>query len=250
MNTTQTLPSAAGTGPHPPAPADRLWSPGQITALILGVLCLVGSAGMFAGAAGLDAVDDHWRSGDYLTSDPTALETDGHALSIQEINLEGLHGDWLLGEARLRVTGEDAGVPVFVGIATKSDAEAYLDGVDHSVVTEISNPGTRYVVHPGGAPSTKPADAGIWVAQSNGTGRQALTWTPKKGSWAVVVMNADGTGPVHVRADVGATVPVLDKAIRPLQVGGALTALVGLGLVGALVTRRARPTRTSGGDQS
>ena len=94
-------------------------------------------------------------------------------------------------------------MPVFVGIATRADADSYLKGVQHSVVTEIADSGTEYVAHAGGVPSTGPGDAGIWTAQTNGTGRQDLTSTPKDGSWAVVVMNADGTGPVHVKADVG-----------------------------------------------
>jgi hypothetical protein len=62
---------------------------------------------------------------------------------------------------------------------------------------------------PGTAPQGPPAAQRFWAAQGTGTGEQVLTWTPREGSWALVVMNADGSQTVGASVDVGAAVPWL-----------------------------------------
>lgn len=244
MTTVQTVPAGADPTPvHPGAPRPR-WTRGRVIALVIALLGLLSSAAMFLGAFILDAADNEHRDGLFYTSDRTTLETSGHALSIEDVDLDGLHGDWLLGDVRLRVASTDRDVPIFVGIAGTKDAEEYLGGVAHSTVDEISDPGTRYTDHPGGAPSVRPADADIWVAQSTGSENQDVTWSPQDGSWTVVVMNADGSGDVRVTGDVGATLPLIGSTIRGLEIGGLVAGIVGLGMVGWLGFRLARdPSR-------
>ena len=119
--------------------------------MIVAVFLLLGAAAMFADAGIVHAVDNELREGDYLTTDATSLGTDGYALTIEEIDLDGLDGDWLLGTARLRVTTSDPDAQLFVGVAPKDEVDAYLAGVEHSTVSEIADPTTRYAEHPGGA---------------------------------------------------------------------------------------------------
>lgn len=227
--------------PEPYQPRTRPpWTAGQVVACVLGVLLLVGSAVVLAGGGVLHATD---RDDGRITSDLFPLTTSGYAVASTGIDLGGLPGDWLLGDARLRVAGT-TDEAVFVGVAAADDAADYLAGVQHATVTELGDPATRYADHPGGSPSTVPTDSDIWVAQADGAGTQILDWTPESGDWSVVVMHADGSGGIDVVADVGATVPFIDRIANGLLVGGALGAVIGMALV-LTVARRRRAQRAS-----
>ena len=113
----------------------------------------------------------------------------------------------------------------------------------------LPDPATDYAKHPGGAPSDRPADSDIWVAQAAGAGTQSLTWPLDEGSWTVVVMNADGSGDVDVNVDVGATAPIQPDVARWLQIGSIPLGVIGLILVLA-AARRSRRQRTVAGHPS
>ena len=229
---------------HPPVPPGR--SAGRIVLLVAAVASLLGGAAALAGGGALIAVDNSWRDDGYLTSNTESLKAGGHAVATEGIELGGLDEDWVLGRARIRVTAEGS-TPVFVGVARSADAEAYLADVEHSTVTEIDDPATTYEHHAGGAPTGKPADSDIWIAQADGSGTQSIDWSldDRPGRRTVVVMNADGSSDVDVDADIGATVPVLGEVTTGLIVVGALFVVVGAGvLVGLRVTGR----RDSEGD--
>ena len=70
---------------------------------------------------------------------------------------------------------------VFIGIARKDDAKDYLRNTAYATVSDIDDRVANYVEHSGAAPTSTPASADMWVAQSSGTGTQSLTWTPKGG---------------------------------------------------------------------
>lgn len=224
---------------HPPA-APQGRSAGRIALLVVAIASLLGGATALAGGAALIAVDNSWRDDGYLTSDTAHVKTDSFAVATEGIELGDLDEDWVLGRARIRVTA-DGSTPVFVGVARADDAAAYLADVEHSTVTEIDDPATRYEHHAGDAPTANPADSDIWVDQASGAGTQSINWSldDRPGRWTVVVMNADGTSGVDVDADVGATVPVLGEVTAGLIVVGTLFVLVGSGvLVGLRVTGR------------
>jgi hypothetical protein len=230
LQATQLPPTAT---PPPPVPASvgRAWTAARITILVLTTLAFLGAAGMVASAAALDSFDEHHRQGGYLTTDATRVHTDGFAATVEEIDLDGLNGDWLLGSARLRATSPDPDRSVFVGIAPSDEAADYLRGVGYATVTELDDPRISYDEHTGGSPSVAPAKSNIWSAQSSGTGTQTVTWTPRSGEWTVVVMNSDGTSGIDVKADVGATVPALRDAdgwLGTVGVGSAAFGLLGV----------------------
>jgi hypothetical protein len=81
----------------------------------------------------------------------------------------------------------------------------------------------------------------FWSAQASGPGTQQLVWTPADGNWMLVVMNADGSANVSVRAAVGATVPALTGLAWGVLAGGVvLVAIATVLLVVAL--RRPAPS--------
>jgi hypothetical protein len=213
-------------------------TPGRVIFLALAAFLLLGAAGSLVGAAWLGSVDDDRREGSYLTSDERSLSADGHAVAIDEIDLDGLDGDWILGHTRLRATGSDG--DVFIGIARSDDAVDYLRDVEHSTVTDVDDPQPEYDEHAGGAPSSDPEALDIWVAQSSGSGTQSVDWTPEEGEWTAVIMNADGTAGVDVQADVGATVPVLDNVVTGLWIAGSVFALIGAVFIAAGLRPRKR----------
>ena len=75
---------------------------------------------------------------------------------------------------------------------------------------------------PGGATVGAPTGETFWAASATGTGEQQLTWAVTGGSWAVALMNADGSPGV----DVSSTIGVRAGFLLPLAL-----LLMGLGLV-------------------
>jgi len=149
----------------------------------------------------------------------------------------------LLDTARIRVTATDPARAVFVGVAPTASVDAYLAGVAYSTVNAIGVNGTTYVQHPGSTAVALPGQQGFWTARVSGTGTQALTWVPTTGDWTIVVMNADGTANLAVRADAAATVPSLNWIALALFVAGAVVLLIGVLLITV-------PIRSASRDQS
>ena len=81
------------------------------------------------------------------------------------------------------------------------------------------------------------------MAQASGAGQQSLTWSPTEGRWGLVAMNADGSRPVAVQADAGATVPALTGVAVALLVLGALLLAIGALLIAVPVRRALRDSR-------
>ncbi len=246
-----TVPPGPSTpaSPAPPAQGTTSWGAGRVTALVLGLLALMMSLGLGAAAGAVLYADQTMRDADgFFTSDPQQLSTSTYALVSDDLELH-VGVDWLpedfLGDARVTAAaGQD--VPVFVGVATTRDVDAYLAGVAHAVVTGL--PATdvagapSYRTEPGNGPATEPAAADFWVAQSSGTGTQAIEWPVQEGTWSVVVMNPDGSRLVDADVTAGATVPALTWTVTTLivlTVAGLVVAAV------LLVVALHRPRETS-----
>jgi hypothetical protein len=219
------------------------WTVGRVVSLVLGCVVGLASLGMLAGGGALAWVDSSQRdAGGYLSSGSHRFSTTSYALSSKGIDLgtgSGLVQD-LVGTVRIRATATDQAREVFVGIAPQDQAETYLSGVSHEVVSRWSEGRPRYSQRAGSAPGTAPPDATLWTAYASGPGTQTITWKPTDGSWVLVLMNPDGSAGVSVDADAGATVPHLGAFAGGLLGAGAVLLLVGVLLVAVPVVKASR----------
>jgi hypothetical protein len=174
------------------------------------------------------------EAGFYATGD-TTIGSPTYAFVSEGLELGADGPDWLFRQGRLgsvRVTASGAtGHAVFVGIGRKAQVEAYLRTVAHERVTdfEVDPFSLESQRQPGNAAPPLPAAQIFWAAKAIGTGRQSLEWPVEKGSWDVVVMNADATRGVRADVSVGAKVPLI------LWLGIGLLCAGGLVAVGSCV---------------
>jgi hypothetical protein len=229
------------------APARSKWTASRVIGIIfaslgglIGLLLLIGGIAVLAAYAfGRD--DDG-----YFTSDRHRLESATYAITSGDIDLGVDEVDWapskILGNLRVQVDGEK---PVFVGIGSDDDVDRYLGEVARDELTGFDGDDPEFDTHEGRAPPTPPGDQDFWVAESEGSGEQALTWDAESGRWTAVVMNADAARGIDVEADVG------------VKLGWAIWAGLGMFVVGLLMTvgavivirligRRASPNEATG----
>ncbi|MBV6728470.1 DUF4389 domain-containing protein [Nocardioides daeguensis] len=229
--------------PTAPPSAPRGWGAGRVVAVVAACLALLAALGLIAAGTTALVVDRSARDADgYLTTSAIHLRAPGHALVSEDLEIEGAGAavelpERLVGDVRVSARLDDG--EVFIGIAESDAAAAYLAGVGHSSVTGPvdGEDGPVYDVTAGGPPSVLPEKAGIWRESAAGSRRQQVTFTPREGSWTVVVMRADGAAPVEPSVTAGATLPVLDDLAAGLLVGG-LVLLAGGGVALLLALRR------------
>lgn len=244
-----TPPGYEGQEAWPPAPEPgigrRGWTGGRITALVAGSLLALISFGLLAGGGVATWMDNTQRdAGGYLTTGTHTFSTGSYALTSGKIDL-GSSADLFapsdfLGTVRLRVTPTGPQSPVFVGIASQAAVDQYLAGAGHDEVTDWANGSTVHHSGTGASPARAPAAAGIWIAQSSGTGTRTVTWKPGPGNWTVVVMNTSATPGLAVTADIGATLPDLGWIAGGLLAAGGVLLLVAGTLILVSVTRASR----------
>jgi len=218
-------PAAPGAGP-----ARKGWTAGRVVSLVAGSILLLVSVVLLAGAGFLTWADQEQQGG-YLATGNATYSTGGYALASDPVNLPGVWG-WLgqfAGGVRIQVTATSPGTPLFVAIAPAADVSRYLAGVSYTSVTALGDHDATQ--HLGTAVPAPPSTALDWAAQARGAGTQTLRWTVRGGDWMVLVMNADGSPGVTVRADAGVSSPVLPSLAGGLLVAGILAGLIGAALV-------------------
>jgi hypothetical protein len=203
-----------------------------IAASVIGLLSL----GLLAAGGGLLWADSKKDEEGYISTGFDPFATDTRALATEELDIDATGAGWLIdddryGKVRLRAQSQD-GKPVFVGIAPTRDAERYLSGVHHDLVTDLEYDPFRadYREQAGPRRPGAPGDQRFWAASAQGAGTQTLTWDVEHGNWSVVVMNADASPNVDVELRAGAEVPFLE----PAGWGTLIAGLVALGLAGLL----------------
>jgi hypothetical protein len=202
------------------------WTAGRIVAMVFtSIGALVGITLLLLGL-GLIAIYGFARDDDgFYTTDREQLNSNGYAITTDEINLDFAEDlpDDLLGTLRVNAEGT-GGRPVFIGIGPSADVQSYLGRVAHSELTDFRHHDPVYAEIPGGRPATPPAAQRFWVAQSQGIGDNRIDWDPEDGVWTAVAMNAGGTRGVAIDAEIGA---------KP---GWVLWAGVGLTIVGLVLS--------------
>jgi hypothetical protein len=223
----------------------------SIALVVTGALASLVAAGLLA-IGGLALWGDSQKDSDgYLSTNTHQFETGTRALATENLDVDLDAGDWVmdtgdLGKVRVQVDSRDD-KPVFVGIARSSDVEDYLAGVSHSTLTDVNTSpfDADYDDHAGDRRPVAPADAHIWSASQQGSGKQSLNWEIRDGDWSVVVMNADGSAGVDADISTGANVPFLDEIGWSAVGSGSFVLIVGVALLVMGIRRPSNPSGTA-----
>ena len=213
--------AAANAGP----PGSN-WTASRVIGMVFASIGgLIGLALLVGGIAVLAAYAFGRDDDGYFKSDRQQLESATYAIITEDIDLGADEVDWapegILGNVRVQVEGEK---PLFVGIGSDDDVDRYLGNVAHDELIDFDGDDPEFEPHEGRAPRTPPGDQDFWVAESEGSGEQALTWDAEFGRWTAVVMNADAARAIDVEADVG------------VKLDWAIWAGLGIFVVGLLMT--------------
>jgi len=217
----------------------------RIALVITGTIASLIAVALVAGG-GLALWGNSLKDDDgYLRTDTERFTADTRALATENVDVDLGDADFIaesddLGKVEVSAQSRDDR-PVFVGIARTSDVERYLGGVPYTTVNDIDVApfGADYERHSGNRRPVSPEHAGIWVASSQGTGKQSIDWEIHDGDYSVVVMNADGSLGVDADVSAGANVPYLDELGWSAIGSGAFALILGIGLI-ALAVRRTR----------
>lgn len=212
--------------------------PARIAALIVGCLLAPLAFALFVGGGALGLGYLTHRDADgYVTTDTRLLESNTAALTAEDVTVisDGDTPRWLLrlldSDLRVTVTARDS-APVFVAVASNADVASYLAGVGHDRVVELGTDATPvYERVPGDATAVPPLEESFWVAQKSGPGEQRLDWAPGPGSWALVIMNPDGTMGVSTDASVAVAPGVIAPLLTGMVIAGALLTISAVWLV-------------------
>ncbi|MHA7282850.1 DUF4389 domain-containing protein [Arthrobacter sp. TMS2-4] len=220
-----------------PPPSRTPMRAGPLVMVLLGALLVSIAGGLAFGGLLIGALAGFQRDGQFLTTSTERFAYDSYALTTQprDIRLDAGDGALPAGIAtvQLKATSIPSTEAVFVGVARQADVDAYLSSVQHTELTDIRTDPFRAVYRdvPGSSVPAPPTEQTFWAASASGTGTQVISVDVRSGSWAVVVMNADGspTGEVALQAGFRSSLftPV---GLTLLLVAGLLT-LVGIPLM-------------------
>jgi Domain of unknown function (DUF4389) len=215
------------------ARGERAWSAGRVIAVVAASLALVVALAAIVGGGTALVFDQSERDAQgYLMTDSEPYSAPGYAL-VSDTYTAGTAAELSIGRSilgRVRIVTHSSR-PIFVGIAPASEARGYLAGVERSEATRFGQSSSDFALRAGRAPSAPPTARRFWVASSVGAGSQTLTWEPSRGSWRIVVMNADAGRGVSTELAIGARFPhLLRIALVALGTGVILLLLGGAGL--------------------
>jgi hypothetical protein len=212
--------------PASPARPRSNWTASRVIGMVFASIGgLIGLALLLGGIAVIAAFAFGRDDDGYFNSDRHRLESATYAITAEDIDLGVDEIDWapdgILGNVRVRAEGEK---PLFVGIGRDGEVDRYLGDVVHDELIDFDGDDPQFDLHEGRAPRAPPREQGFWVAQSEGSGEQALAWDAEFGRWTAVVMNADAARGIDVEADAG------------VKLGWAIWAGLGMFVVGLLMT--------------
>jgi len=217
-------PSTSHTTASPAGPRSN-WTASRVVGMVFTTIGgLIGLALLLGGIAVLAAYA-FGRDDGYFNSDRKQLRSATYAITTENIDLGANEFDWapekVLGKVRVQV---ESNKPVFVGIGSDTDVNRYLGNVAHDELIDFHSGHSEFDPHQGRAPRTPPGRQDFWVAQSQGSGEQALTWDADFGRWTAVVMNANAARGIDVEADAG------------IKLAWAIWAGLGMFVVGLLMS--------------
>jgi hypothetical protein len=187
---------------------------GSVIALLALALVAGGGAVVWGKAAKQD-------SAGYFTTHTHRFGASTYALTQDKMEIGNVH--WLPVRPWFRIRAA-SDKPVFVGIARTADVNRYLAAVAHTQTQNLEYDPFRvdYETIAGTKAPAAPATRTIWAASATGTHDVSVNWRLQKGTWSVVVMNADASRGVHADVDLGAKVPHLGWILAGLFGGGGI----------------------------
>jgi hypothetical protein len=192
--------------------------PARIAAMVAAGLAGLLALGLIAAGGLLLWGDSRKDDQGYLSTRTERFATNTYALTTDNVDVDVDGAGWIVnrdrfGRIRLTVESNDS-QPVFVGIARTTDAERYLAGSGHDLVTDIEYTpfSADYRRLDGDRKPAAPAAQKFWEASVHGSGRQTLTWDVDDGDRSIVVMNEDASRQVDVGVKAGAEVDFLSEA--------------------------------------
>ncbi len=205
--------------------------------LLIGtILALIGLGMTITGTVAAVAAGVQGENG-YFSTRTVPLVADSYALTsppVGPVTTTGTPPPLNLDVARIRLVATGANDdPVFLGIAPQADVDDYLANVAHTEVRGVESTPfrARYGEIAGTDRPEPPTDQDFWTVSASGPGSQEITWPVQPGSWAIVVMNEDGSRPVAVQVSAGVRSGLLAPAALTLLVIGILALVIGLVLV-------------------
>ena len=242
-------------------PAEHRWTGGRVASVVCGAVLAVVATVLASGGAALLSADRTERDADGYLSVSDTIATSGYAITSDRLEISGTPADWaqvetIVGDVRLRAAATDPSIPVFIGIAPTAAVTTWLDGAQYAALRDWDGDdggggGDGVDLHPGNRTVPAPETVGIWAAQASGPGTQSVTWPRQAGDWTVVVMNADASPGVSVRAELAATMPGLMWIAWAVLGSGLVLLLGGVVLIAVPVhrasSRAARPGKPVSG---
>ena len=196
----------------------------RIPLIAAGAVLGLGGAAAAVGGGGILAVagtDGTLSTGGNVTSTTAALVTEAADISGDETRT--------LGNPTVTVSAQGSTKPVFIGVGPTAAVDRYLAGAATETVTDVDvNPLRLTTTRRGGDDTLPPPGAEtFWVERATGASAAETTWKIRDGSYRVVVMNADGSSGVRVRASAAVEVPHLTAVGAGLLGTGLGTLLLG-----------------------
>ncbi|MEV4800364.1 DUF4389 domain-containing protein [Nonomuraea sp. NPDC049421] len=211
-----------------PAPTPVRHGARSMVAITLGALLAFAGLATAATATGSALVNGTRDAAGFISAPSTYVTTPTYALTTGQFSVAGQDLPFLHETiGRVRVETTDPGL--FIGIARRDDATAYLRDVAHERITHLSGlpGGAGYDRRPGAAPATPPTAQTFWAA----TGTGSLMWDIRPGEWTAVLMNADAAPDVTTDLTLAATLPWLGRLTWGLAIAAAVLLLAGVALV-------------------
>ena len=198
---------------------------------------------LLVGGTGVLVANRTMRDNGYLTIPTQAFSSSGYAVVVGDVLLQAPGSDatvpaQVAGTVRVRATPGAAATPVFIGIGHASAVDSYLAGVGGR--SPARRPARRATC-PVAPRRPRPQRPGSGRRSSTGPGSQVVFWTPHSGRWSMVLMNADGTGPVTASIDVGVSAPWLAWVGGLLVAAGVIVMVAAAVLIAVAVHRASRP---------
>ena len=226
------------SSPQPSPPSRPPSRTGPVLLMVVGAL--LGLLGLtlagVAAAASWAAVQQ--RGGGFLTAPTQRYAVDSYALTTTDLNV--IIDDGLPPAARpdvarvmVRATPANPDKPVFVGIAPRAEVAAYLSGVEHTELVDVTFAPFRatYRTIPGSRTPEAPGSQTFWAVSAEGAGTQQAETALRSGNWVVVVMNADASPQVAADLTAGARSDLLGPIAVGLIVGTVVLLGAGVALL-------------------